>query len=549
MLLQPGKAFDYTPTEVVTREYHQHWLDIMEKARGGAIMDLGSGNNPGLIDNLIKFDMFAFPNVEVVGDAQALPFKEQSFRLILSSAVFEHVRNPFLVADNLREVLADLGELYVESAFLQPLHAYPDHFFNMTKPGIEELFSNFKKLDSGTLPHMYPNFTLNWIIKAWLQKQTPEQREEFFSATIGEIQSEYAKNLFSQRWMENFSKEDREELAAGVFFLGRKYPSDFKGHPNSFEKKAKQKNGGSSSPLSEDAALSLELDRSEKVMCMIDQNGLGIEIGPSYQPLAPKREGFNVQIVDLCSAEELRAKFKGHEVNLDAIEEVDFVWHGEPLPVLIGQEECYDWIIASHIIEHVPDLISFLTDCEKLLKPSGVLSLIIPDKRYCFDYYHSTSSTGEILDAFEQKRTRPSPGKVFDHCARTATLKGQMVWDRDSDMSPKLDFVHDISDAESSWRQARTTKKYFDVHNWRFTPSSFRLLFGDLQFLGLISLGIEKEFGTAGCEFYVTLRKNGTRVPSENSSRMELLRKIKEDDDSSRSSPPKPSGNLPRIID
>ena len=237
MMLQPGQAFDYTPSEVVTRNYDQHWYDAMEKARGGPVMDLGSGNNPEFIDNLIKFDMFALPNVEVVGDAEKLPFNKQSFTVVFSSAVFEHLRNPFLVADNIHEILKDNGEVYIEAGFLAPLHAFPNHFFNMTKPGIEELFSRFEKLDSGTLPHMYPNFTLVWIINSWLRKQTPEQRQVFSNTTVGEILEEYAKNVFSSRWMENFTKEDREELACGVYFLGRKFPLDSGSNSLPIEKK------------------------------------------------------------------------------------------------------------------------------------------------------------------------------------------------------------------------------------------------------------------------------------------------------------------------
>jgi SAM-dependent methyltransferase len=229
------------------------------------------------------------------------------------------------------------------------------------------------------------------------------------------------------------------------------------------------------------------------------------------------------------SAEELRGKYKNLDVSIDAIEEVDFIWHGEPLSVLIGQEECYDWIIASHVIEHVPDVVTFLAECEKLLKPSGVLSLVIPDKRFCFDYFHSTTSTGEILDAFDQKRTRPSPGKVFDFCARIATSNDRMIWG--PDIGHNFQLFHNISDVYHSWQEARTSEKYIDVHLWRFTPPSFRLLLADLRTLGLAGFGIKKEFDTTGCEFYVTLGKNPDNLCLENSNRMELLKRIREDDE------------------
>jgi hypothetical protein len=139
--------------------------------------------------------------------------------------------------------------------------------------------------------------------------------------------------------------------------------------------------------------------REEKVFRNLNNKGLGLEIGPSHNPMAPKKKGFNVHILDHASTSELRTKYQGHGVNLDNIEEVDFVWHGEVFQELIGKTGCYDWIIASHVIEHTPNLISFLQQCEVLLKADGILSLVIPDKRYCFDYFSTTSTTGHVLDA------------------------------------------------------------------------------------------------------------------------------------------------------
>jgi SAM-dependent methyltransferase len=144
--------------------------------------------------------------------------------------------------------------------------------------------------------------------------------------------------------------------------------------------------------------------RAKKVFHLLDKSGLGLEIGPSHRPLAPKRAGYNVHTLDHASAAELRAKYQDANVDISNIEDVDFVWHGEPYPELIGQKHCYDWIISSHVIEHVPDLISHIKECEILLKANGFLSLIIPDKRYCFDYFQPLTSTGDLLDAFAERR-------------------------------------------------------------------------------------------------------------------------------------------------
>ncbi|EKD97304.1 MAG: methyltransferase type 11, partial [uncultured bacterium] len=203
--------------------------------------------------------------------------------------------------------------------------------------------------------------------------------------------------------------------------------------------------------------------REEKAFHLLDKKGLGLEIGPSHNPIAPKKKGFNVHILDHASAAELRNKYHGHGINLDNIEEVDFVWHGEPLQELIGKTGCYDWIIASHVIEHVPDFISYLQQCEALLKPDGILSLVIPDKRYCFDYFSSSSATGNVLDAYAEKRVRPSHGQVFDHFANASKRKGNIAWSSD-ERGGADQLAHTFTDAQVHWARSVSTTDYIDVH-------------------------------------------------------------------------------------
>ncbi|HTA16998.1 MAG TPA: methyltransferase domain-containing protein, partial [bacterium] len=248
------------------------------------------------------------------------------------------------------------------------------------------------------------------------------------------------------------------------------------------------------------------LVRVEKVFFVADRKGAGLEIGPSHNPLAPKRSGYDVKILDHASAGDLREKYTGHGVDLGAIEEVDYVWKGEPLQELIGKTACFDWIIASHVMEHVPDLLSFLQQCSALLKPMGVLSLVVPDKRYCFDLYNRISTTGDVLDAFHQKRVRPTPGAVFDQYANHANINGAISWDAATKGPVSLGYS--LEQAQRHWELALGTDAYMDIHCWRFTLNSLRLLLHDLKALGLIDLGIKVDFATDGCEFYASLCKD-----------------------------------------
>lgn len=63
-------------------------------------------------------------------------------------------------------------------------------------------------------------------------------------------------------------------------------------------------------------------------------------------------------------------------------------------------------------------------------------------------------------------------------------------------------------------------KVYMDVHAWCFVPHSFRLIIHDLFCLGFIPFQEVQFFPTEGCEFYITLGRNGKGI---NKSRLEIL--------------------------
>jgi predicted SAM-dependent methyltransferase len=73
----------------------------------------------------------------------------------------------------------------------------------------------------------------------------------------------------------------------------------------------------------------------------------------------------------------------------------------------------FDGVIASHVIEHFPDLLGFFLAAERMLKPDGILSLVVPDKRFCFDYFQSVSLTGDVHDAHSEQRSRHTRKTAF----------------------------------------------------------------------------------------------------------------------------------------
>lgn len=260
------------------------------------------------------------------------------------------------------------------------------------------------------------------------------------------------------------------------------------------------------------------MNRKQKILKHISKNGLGLEIGPCHNPIAPKKQGYNVHIIDHASRDELRDKYKNHRVNLKNIEEVDFVWKGQSYLKLTGKPKNYDWIIASHMIEHTPDLIGFLNDCDTILKDDGVISLVVPDKRYCFDHYRPITGISRIIDNHFQSSKLHTPGAVAEYYLNVVSKAGLISWN--SSTSGEYSFVHTLEHARTGMEAVNNENAYLDIHAWCFVPHSFRLLIHDLFSLGLIPFQEVEFFSTDGCEFYITLGRVGKGITK---SRLEML--------------------------
>lgn len=231
----------------------------------------------------------------------------------------------------------------------------------------------------------------------------------------------------------------------------------------------------------------------------------GLEFGPLTNPVVAAQEG-SISYVDYLPTEALRAKYR-EDQNVDAskIVDVDIVLENGRLPasVLTGG---FDYIVASHVLEHLPDPIGWLKQCADALKQNGVLCLALPDKRYTWDILRRTTEIGEWVDGYVMRRVSPSPGQVFNATSRTVLMATGVPWEREP-TSADLCFERDLSDALALATPAATT--HIDVHCSVFTPADFLRLVGDTHRLGLCSfeLGWFHDIRPMEIEFFVGLRK------------------------------------------
>jgi SAM-dependent methyltransferase len=217
--------------------------------------------------------------------------------------------------------------------------------------------------------------------------------------------------------------------------------------------------------------------RIQHVLASLDTSGLGLEIGPSHNPLLPKRSGARIEIIDHAPREELIAKYRALEIppdQIDQIEEVDYVTRGGSLVEAIGRTGVYDYIIGSNVIEHMTDLIGFLQDCDALLKPEGRLSLTVPDQRFCFDLLRPVTGIWEVIDAHHYPSRTHTPGTLLEFTTYSCQRGGEIAWNPTDDRPVTLRWGQ--PNGKELIQQGLDESEYHDAHRWTFTPSSFSLL-------------------------------------------------------------------------
>jgi len=61
----------------------------------------------------------------------------------------------------------------------------------------------------------------------------------------------------------------------------------------------------------------------------------------------------------------------------------------------------YDFVLASHVLEHIANPLQALTEWKRVLAPGGMLLVIVPDKRTTFDHRRPYTSFAHIQSDFE----------------------------------------------------------------------------------------------------------------------------------------------------
>lgn len=105
---------------------------------GARVLNVGSGVHRYSRD-MVNLDAYPYKEVDVVGDAMALPFPDATFEGALCECLLEHVTEPKRVVGEILRVLKPGGKAYLTVPFVYAFHACPHDYYRWSIMGVREL--------------------------------------------------------------------------------------------------------------------------------------------------------------------------------------------------------------------------------------------------------------------------------------------------------------------------------------------------------------------------------------------------------------------------
>lgn len=200
------------------------------QATPGRVLNLSAGGSAERLANVVEVEFALFRHTDVIADAHNLPFIDECFAGIVSMNAFEHYHNPDQVVSELMRVLKPGGWLVVQTAFLQPEHEYPWHFYNATSEGMKRWFSRFELDELRVSENFNPLYALSWLAseceQALLSEISPDASHQLRTTRVQTLIDAWrqGKIIDNELWehFRDLPQASQRPIAAGFELIATK---------------------------------------------------------------------------------------------------------------------------------------------------------------------------------------------------------------------------------------------------------------------------------------------------------------------------------------
>jgi len=225
--------------------------------------------------------------------------------------------------------------------------------------------------------------------------------------------------------------------------------------------------------------------------------GSGVELGPGHNPLPLPYTGTEVQYVDRWEPDENSRLCA--ELGPDAqFPKPDVIANLDTDRLSAVPTDSQDYVVASHLLEHLAEPLGILADISRVLRPGGTLLLLLPDRRRTFDLGREPTPLAHL---------------VAEHAAGVSEVSDEHL----------LEWIAHVSD-RTDWTPEQRTSD-FDLHRRRsihvhcWTQEEFdQVLVHTIASMGapweLVEL-LRVEDVPASIEFGYVLRKAPQALPPD----------------------------------
>lgn len=227
-VLFPGLEPKIHPAAHVSHGLPPRALDLIEGA-DGLVLNVSAGGTDAPPPHVVEAEAGLFRNTDVVADAHALPFADGAFAGVLAINAFEHYRDPPAAAREIWRVLRPGGQVLIHTAFLQPLHEAPHHYYNCTEYGLRRWFEPFDEVDLTVSENFHPLHVFAWLSEALRHGLagggSAEAADALAAVTLGDLAAYWrapAEHAGLRALFDAIPLPLQRQMAAGFEYRGRK---------------------------------------------------------------------------------------------------------------------------------------------------------------------------------------------------------------------------------------------------------------------------------------------------------------------------------------